>query len=156
MPLVNLLATAIVQRAVNQIHPECAKWDQSVAEWTPPRIIDEATGRRASCASRLGSLCPVGVDKTMKFEGRLEGRELASRPPRVEAGFVVRLRCAEGEFPARITNLSSSGFRLRSARPLEPGWEISLEVPRRPSLKCLVRWCDGKEAGGVFVEPAAL
>lgn len=92
----------------------------------------------------------------MKFEGRLEGRELAIRPPRVEAGFVVRLRCTEGEFPARITNLSSTGFRLHSARPLEPGWEISLEVPRRPPVKCLVRWSSGTEAGGVFVEAAAL
>lgn len=92
----------------------------------------------------------------MKFEGRLEGRELASRPPRVEAGFVVRLRCPAGEFPARITNLSSSGFRLHSARPLEPGWEISVEVPKRPAVRCLVRWSRGKEAGGVFVEPAAL
>jgi hypothetical protein len=92
----------------------------------------------------------------MKFEGKLEGRQLASRSPRIEAGFLVRVRCAAGEFPARITNLSGSGFRLRSARPLEPGWEISLELPRRPSVRCLVRWSSGKEAGGVFVEPAAL
>jgi len=92
----------------------------------------------------------------MKFEGRLEGQELASRRPRVGAGFVVRVRCSSGEFPARIMNLSSSGFRLHSARPLEPGWEISLEVPRRPPVRCVVRWSSGKEAGGVFVEPAAL
>ena len=92
----------------------------------------------------------------MKFEGQLKGRELTSRSPRVDAGFLVRVRCAVGEFPARITNLSSSGFRLHSARPLEAGWEIILEVPKRPAVKCLVRWSDGKEAGGVFVEPAAL
>jgi hypothetical protein len=92
----------------------------------------------------------------MKFEGQLKGRELTSRSPRVEAGFLVRVRCTLGDFPARITNLSSSGFRLHSARPLEPGWEISLEVPNRPPVKCLIRWSSGKEAGGVFVEPAAL
>ena len=92
----------------------------------------------------------------MKFEGKLEGLELRSRSPRVEAGFLVRVRCAAGEFPARVTNLSGSGFRLHSARPLEPGWEISLEMPKRRPLKCLVRWSSGKEAGGVFVEPAAL
>jgi hypothetical protein len=92
----------------------------------------------------------------MKFEGQLKGRELTSRSPRVEAGFLVRVTCAEGDFPARITNLSSAGFRLHSARPLEAGWEISLEVPRRPPVKCLVRWSRGKEAGGVFAEPAAL
>jgi hypothetical protein len=92
----------------------------------------------------------------MKFEGKLEGRELQSRPRRVDAGFVVRVRCAVGDFPARVTNLSSSGFRLHSARPLEPGWEITLEVPRRPAIRCLVRWCMGNEAGGVFAEPVAL
>jgi hypothetical protein len=92
----------------------------------------------------------------MKPEGQLEGRELTSRSPRVEAGFVVRVRCAAGEFPARITNLSGSGFRLHSARALEPGWEILLEVPRRPPLRCVVRWSRGKEAGGVFTEPVAL
>ena len=92
----------------------------------------------------------------MKFEGQLRARELTSRSPRIDAGFLVRVSCAAGEFPARITNLSSSGFRLHSARPLEAGWEILLEVPRRPPVKCLVRWSSGKEAGGVFVEPAAL
>lgn len=92
----------------------------------------------------------------MKFEGQLKGRELTSRSPRVDAGFLVRVRCEVGEFPARITNLSSSGFRLHSARPLETGWEISLEVPKRPPVKCMVCWSSGKEAGGVFVEPVAL
>lgn len=92
----------------------------------------------------------------MKFEGQLQGRELATRAPRIDAGFVVRVCCAAGEFPARITNLSSSGFRLASARPLEPGWEVTLEVPRRPSVQCLIRWVSGKEAGGVFLEPVTL
>jgi PilZ domain-containing protein len=98
----------------------------------------------------------LGVDNSMKFEGLPKGRELASRSPRVDSGFLVRVSCAAGEFPARITNLSSSGFRLHSARPLEVGWEILLEVPRRAPVKCLVRWSSGKEAGGVFEEPAAL
>ncbi|HEY7006093.1 MAG TPA: PilZ domain-containing protein [Sphingomicrobium sp.] len=92
----------------------------------------------------------------MKFEGRLEGRELAARAPRVDAGFVVRVRCAAGNFPARITNLSSTGFRLRSARALEAGWEVTLQVPKRPAVKCVIRWASGKEAGGVFLEPIAL
>ena len=92
----------------------------------------------------------------MKFEGRLEGRELATRAPRVDAGFVVLVRTAAGSFPARITNLSSSGFRLRSARALEPGLEVTLEVKKRPSVKCLVRWSEGKESGGVFLESVTL
>jgi hypothetical protein len=92
----------------------------------------------------------------MKFEGRLEGRELATRAPRVDAGFVVQVSCSAGVFPARITNLSSSGFRLRSARALEAGWEVTLKVPKRAPVKCVIRWASGKDAGGVFLEPIAL
>lgn len=92
----------------------------------------------------------------MKFEKVFEGRELAPRSPRVDAGFIVRVRCAAGEFPARITNLSGAGFRLQAARALEPGWEVSLEVPKLPSVKCVIRWARGKKAGGVFLEPVAL
>jgi hypothetical protein len=92
----------------------------------------------------------------MKFEGRLDGREVAMRPPRVDAGFVVQVRCAAGSFPGRITNLSSSGFRMTSARALEPGCEVTLEVRKRPPVKCVIRWTSGKDAGGVFLEPIAL
>ncbi|MFL6737292.1 MAG: PilZ domain-containing protein [Sphingomonas sp.] len=92
----------------------------------------------------------------MTFERQIEGREIATRAPRIDAGFVVRVCCAAGEFPARITNLSSSGFRLRSARALEAGWEVRLEVAKRPPVEGIIRWASGKEAGGVFVEPVTL
>ena len=92
----------------------------------------------------------------MKFEGRLEGRELPMRAPRVDAGFVVLVRTAAGSFPARITNLSSTGFRMNSARALDPGLEVSLEVSKRPPVKCVIRWADGKESGGVFLEAVTL
>lgn len=92
----------------------------------------------------------------MKFEGKLEGSEVGSRSPRVDTEFLVSLRCAAGKFPARITNLSATGFRLFAARPLEAGWEVTLEVPKRPPVACLIRWASGKEAGGVFLEPTTL
>ncbi len=92
----------------------------------------------------------------MKFEGQLEGRELVPRAPRTDTGFVVVLRCAAGEFPARVTNLSASGFRLSSAQPLQAGWEVSLEVLKRTPVKCVIRWAAGYDAGGVFLESVAL
>jgi hypothetical protein len=92
----------------------------------------------------------------MDFDGRLGGREIASRAPRIDTGFVVRVRCAAGTFPARVTNLSSCGFRLRCSKFLEPGLEVSLEVPRRAPVKGLIRWAKDKEAGGVFLEAVAL
>lgn len=92
----------------------------------------------------------------MKVEGRPDGHGKVSRSTRVDAGFVVLVRCEAGSFPARITNLSSTGFRMSSARALEPGWEISVEVPKRPPVKCVIRWADGKECGGAFLEAVSL
>lgn len=92
----------------------------------------------------------------MKFEGKLEGREIVPRPARIDASFDVLVRCAAGEFGASITNLSGQGFRLRTPRSLEPGWEISLEVPRMPAVKGVIRWVSGENAGGVFKDAVAL
>jgi hypothetical protein len=92
----------------------------------------------------------------MRQERQLEGRELVSRSPRVDAGFVVRVRCGQVEFPARVINLSRSGFRLRSARVLEVGCEVTLQVAKRPPVSCVIRWANGKDAGGVFKESVAL
>lgn len=92
----------------------------------------------------------------MKFEKQFEGREWVPRAPRVDADFKVRVRCVAGEFPARVTNLSGAGFGLQAARALEPGWEVSLEVPKLPSVRCMILWACGKKAGGVFLEPVAL
>ena len=92
----------------------------------------------------------------MKFEGQLEGHEIVPRPARIDADFDVLVRCAAGEFGASITNLSGRGFRLRSAGPLEPGCEISLELPQMPPVKGVIRWVSGDDAGGVFMEAVAL
>lgn len=92
----------------------------------------------------------------MKFEKQFEDREWVARPRRVDTGFVVRVCCDAGEFPARVTNLSSAGFGLRAARALEPGWEVSLEVPKLAAVKCIILWARGKNAGGIFLDPVAL
>lgn len=78
---------------------------------------------------------------------------MSGRSPRVDTQFIVLLRCRTGKFPARITNLSASGFRLEAPQSLEAGWEITLQAPKRAPVKCLVRWARGKEAGGIFLEP---
>ena len=92
----------------------------------------------------------------MKFEGKLYGRGLVPRPARTDTSFDVRVRCAAGEFDANVVNLSGMGFRLRSPHAFEPGCEISLEVPRLPPVKGVIRWVTGREAGGVFTEAVAL
>ena len=92
----------------------------------------------------------------MKFEGKLEGREMPSRASRIDVNYPVRVRCESGDFEARMMNLSASGFRLRSSEALAVGANITLQVARLTPVKAVVRWADGPEAGGVFLESMAL
>jgi hypothetical protein len=91
----------------------------------------------------------------MMFEGQLR-RAFAPRPPRVDIGFDVLVRCAGGEFEARITNISARGFRVHSPRALEPGCEVSLQSGKLPPVRGLIRWAAGNDAGGSFMDVAAL
>ena len=92
----------------------------------------------------------------MKYEAILTGEEWPSRDPRVEVDFDVRVHCDAGEIGAQIINLSSDGFRLHSANPLEVGWEVTLEAAKQFPVKALICWASGNESGGVFAEPVAL
>jgi hypothetical protein len=92
----------------------------------------------------------------MKHEAISAGEEWPSRDPRVEVDFDVRVRCDAGEIGAQIINLSSDGFRLHSANPLEVGWEVTLEAAKQFPVKALICWACGNESGGVFAEPVAL
>ena len=92
----------------------------------------------------------------MKHEAILEGQELLPRDPRVDVGFDVKVHCESGHIEAQIVNMSSDGFRLQSADPLQAGWVVTLEAARQFPVKALICWACGKEAGGVFADPVAL
>ena len=92
----------------------------------------------------------------MKHEVILEGQDRLPRDPRVDVGFDVSVHCEAGEIGAQIVNLSSDGFRLQTANPLEVGWEVTLQAAKQFPVKALICWASGHEAGGVFAEPVAL
>ena len=89
-------------------------------------------------------------------DGELGGRGFVPRPARIKTNFEVTVRCAGRQFDARITNLSGKGFGLCCARALEPGSEISLELPKVPPVRGVIRWVAGNDAGGLFMEAVAL
>lgn len=91
----------------------------------------------------------------MKHEAILEGDWLP-RDPRVDVDFDVRVHCPAGPVEAQILNLSADGFRIHSARPIDVGSEVTLEVARELPVKALICWACGLEAGGVFAEAVAL
>ena len=92
----------------------------------------------------------------MKHEAILAAEEWPSRDPRVDVGFDVRVHCEAGEIDAQLLNLSSDGFRLHSANPLQVGWEVTLEAAKQFPVRALICWACGNESGGVFAESVAL
>jgi hypothetical protein len=92
----------------------------------------------------------------MKYDGRLEGRELPPRDVRVDAPREVTVGCRDGDIQGRIINLSSEGFRLHSETALQPGCEITLRTANEGPVKAIVCWASGAECGGIFAEAAAL
>jgi hypothetical protein len=92
----------------------------------------------------------------MKHEAILAEQEWLPRDPRVDVDYDVRVHTDGGEIDAQIVNLSSDGFRLHSANPLEVGWEVTLEAAKQFPVKALICWACGLEAGGVFAEAVAL
>jgi hypothetical protein len=92
----------------------------------------------------------------MKHEAILAGEGLLPRDPRVDTDLPVRVHCAAGEFEAELTNLSSDGFRLHSADPLQVGWEVTLQAAKDFPVKALICWACGNDSGGVFAEAVAL
>jgi hypothetical protein len=92
----------------------------------------------------------------MKFEGQIEGRELTTRPSRVDVKYDALVQVGESEIPVQIFNVSARGFRLRSHFPLKAGTDLLLVVPKLPPVRASVRWANGCEAGGVLLDPVAL
>jgi hypothetical protein len=92
----------------------------------------------------------------MKHQAILAGQEWPPRDPRIAVDYDVRVHCEAGEIDAQIVNLSSDGFRLQTANPLQVGWEVTLEAAKQFPVKAVICWACGLEAGGVFEEPVAL
>ena len=92
----------------------------------------------------------------MKHDGRLSGRELRPRSARIDVNWIVLIDCPAGKVPAEVINVSARGFRLRTARALETGWEVAIRFAKDAPVKGIIQWVEGRSAGGVFAEAIAL
>lgn len=93
----------------------------------------------------------------MGMNTKFEAAGYAKREPRIavrcEAVLVEEDGCA---LDVVITDVSREGFRLESDSELEIGSEVWLRVAKLAPVRALIHWTCGHEAGGVFLEPAAL
>ncbi|HKX91041.1 MAG TPA: PilZ domain-containing protein [Sphingomicrobium sp.] len=93
----------------------------------------------------------------MGVNRKIEAAGYARREPRItvrcEAVLVEEDGCA---LDVVITDVSREGFKLESRSELEVGSEVWLQVAKLAPVRAIIRWTCGNEAGGVFLEPAAL
>ena len=79
------------------------------------------------------------------------------RSPRVQTSIEAVLVDSDGgELHVEVVDLSSGGFRLRTAEALMIGEQVRLRVPRYGDFPARIQWVKGLEAGGIFLEPVTL
>jgi hypothetical protein len=73
--------------------------------------------------------------------------------PRVNAVSRAILRTAGQTYSADLLDISTSGARVRTRKPIQPGSSIMMCLPDMPSLRAFARWVDGSELGLAFEAP---
>ena len=80
-----------------------------------------------------------------------------SRAPRVSSHLRATLIDSSGrEMPGIVTDISKGGFRITSDEPLMIGECVRVRVDRYGDYPAQIRWANGIDAGGVFLEPIDL
>ncbi len=54
----------------------------------------------------------------------------------------------------QVLDVSSSGFRIQSNAEFVIDDEVLLKIPRSAPLRAKICWTRGREAGGIFLDPA--
>lgn len=79
------------------------------------------------------------------------------RAPRIASHHRATLIDAEGrEIPGIVTDISKGGFRIKTDEPLMIGECVRVRVDRYGDFPAQIRWANGTESGGVFLEPINL
>lgn len=88
------------------------------------------------------------------LRGIVHGRLPLTRDRRVKVSMRVSLKIDSGHTAlAIVDDLSKDGFRMRSRALFHPGQRFRMHMPR-DTADCEIRWADGLEAGGVFLQRA--
>jgi hypothetical protein len=73
--------------------------------------------------------------------------------PRVNAASRAILRTRGHTFSAELCDISATGAKIRTKRPIAPGPSALLTLPGMPTLKAHVRWAEDDEMGLFFESP---
>lgn len=79
------------------------------------------------------------------------------REPRVTMNCAAVLTESDGcTVDVTLIDVSVGGFRLRSFGELDVGSEVLLQMPKAPAVRGQIRWSNGHQSGGIFLDPIAL
>lgn len=73
--------------------------------------------------------------------------------PRAQASGFAILRTGGQEYSAKLCDISASGAKILTARPIEPSRSAVLMLPKLPALRAFVRWTQGQDTGLTFETP---
>lgn len=73
--------------------------------------------------------------------------------PRVDTFARAVVRTGGKTYAAELRDISTSGAKLRTQRPIHPGPVVMLDLPDLPALRTFVRWFDGNDLGLAFEAP---
>jgi hypothetical protein len=73
--------------------------------------------------------------------------------PRARASGFAIFRTGGREYSAKLVDISTSGAKILTARPINSGGEGKLAIPGLPSLQSFVRWTEGQDVGLTFQTP---
>jgi len=77
------------------------------------------------------------------------------RERRITVQFEAVVEESDGcQVRVQMLDVSSSGFRLQSSAMLVVDDEVMLRIARSVPLRAKICWTRGKEAGGIFLDPA--
>lgn len=80
-----------------------------------------------------------------------------SRAPRIVSHLRATLVDTSGrEIAGIVTDISKGGFRVTSNEPMMIGEQVQVRVDRYGDFPAQIRWANGIDAGGVFLEPIDL
>ena len=79
------------------------------------------------------------------------------RAPRVASRHRAVLIDSDGRaIDGIVTNISKGGFRVTAREPLLVGERVRVRVDRFGDFPAQIRWNEGLDSGGIFLEPVNL
>lgn len=122
------------------------------------KVGDEAalSGRAIWLRDQLAG---IAFDKALdpsvllRVTKKLEAAARRRSSPRVDAVARIVMRTGGRTCSAELRDISASGARVRTARPIVVGPSITLDLPGLPPLKAYSRWACENELGLVFDSP---